>query len=435
MAFFVPCPNCGIRLRCATRLPAGTHLTCAACKEPFTVRDDAEPDRGGQPVRQARGAKTVPEKDEWPRARQATAEEEIPEAEILEEDPEDDRPPVRPPEHKPRPRRRPAINVASEGPARKRVLSPAVLTAIAASAIFVGLASALLIYFLVRDASKPSSADLLAHVPTDTVILSGYDLDELSGNAAFRRALEKRAPPDLLELDRAGVRSADLSRVVVARTVNNGNTCVVQFKTPPEARKYLHADLPGKSYAPFTSLTGNYRFGYFADSSTLVLADREPAIQALREKGAKARLGDELKKMVEKVRGPIWRASGRISAADSGQMALADDGLSLRIGPSAGTAAWAVPDGPLADVRFEFAFENGPEASQAAGALRSTFVNLRALNDLGQLVARTGVDPADIADIRRGYNEADVSENGTRVSVSVRLPASEALRAVGSVRN
>ena len=430
MAFFVPCPNCGIRLRCASRLPAGTHLTCASCKEPFTVRAEAEPDRKGPPVRQARGS----EKD-GSRVRQAIAQEEVPDAEIVEDDPEDDRPPIRPVKHKPRPRRRRVEDTVPESARRKRITSPPVLTAIIVSAICVGLASGGVIYFVLRDPTKPASGDLLAHVPTDAVILSGYDLEELAGNPAFRRALEKRAPPDVLELDRAGLRSADLSRVVVARTVNNGNTCVVRFKTPPDPRKFLHSELPGKSYAQFTSLTGSYRFGYFAISSTLVLAEREPAAQALLEKGAKIRLGDDLMKMVEKARGPIWRVSGRISAADSSRLALADDGVSLRIGPCAGTAAWAIPDGPLADVRFEIVFEDGPEAAQGAGALRSTFVNLRALNEMGQLVGRVNIDPADISDIRRGYDESEVSENGTRVSASVRLPASEAIRAVGSVRN
>ena len=36
-----------------------------------------------------------------------------------------------------------------------------------------------------------------------------------------RKALEKRAPPDLLELDKAGIRTADLSGVLIARTPNN----------------------------------------------------------------------------------------------------------------------------------------------------------------------------------------------------------------------
>ena len=35
---------------------------------------------------------------------------------------------------------------------------------------------------------------------------------------------------------------------------------------------------------------------------------------------------------------------------------------------------------------------------------------------------------------RRGYENASVSDSGSRVSVKMQLPASEALRAVGSVR-
>src|SRR5204863_908817 len=110
----------------------------------------------------------------------------------------------------------------------------------------------------------------------------------------------------------AGLRSADLSRVLVARTVNNGNTCAVRFKVAPDQSKYL-GNSSGKSYAPFIALAGNYKFGYFADDKTLILADKEPAIQGLREKG-KARLNGDLQAMLGRVRGPVWRASGRVSA-------------------------------------------------------------------------------------------------------------------------
>ena len=72
------------------------------------------------------------------------------------------------------------------------------------------------------------------------------------------------------------------------------NACAIRFKVAPEPSKYLAPAPAGKSYAPFTSLTGNYKFGYFADPTTLVLADKEPTIQALREKGGKARLSADL---------------------------------------------------------------------------------------------------------------------------------------------
>ena len=270
----------------SSRLPAGTHLTCGSCKDHSPFAPEAEPDRKGPPVRQARGS----EKD-GSRVRQAIAQEEVPDAEIVEDDPEDDRPPIRPVKHKPRPRRRRVEDTVPESARRKRITSPPVLTAIIVSAICVGLASAALIYFVLRDPTKPASGDLLAHVPTDAVILSGYDLEELAGNPAFRRAWKNGTPPDVLELDRAGLQGADLSRVVVARTVNNGNTCVVRFKTPPDPRKFLHSELPGKSYAQFTSLTGSYRFGYFADSSTLVLAECEAGGAGAAGKRAKIRWG------------------------------------------------------------------------------------------------------------------------------------------------
>jgi hypothetical protein len=44
------------------------------------------------------------------------------------------------------------------------------------------------------------------------------------------------------------------------------------------------------------------------------------------------------------------------------------------------------------------------------------------------------VDPGDLADLRKGYDEAEVKDDGTRVTAHVRLPAVEALRAIGSAR-
>jgi hypothetical protein len=320
-----------------------------------------------------------------------------------------------------------------ETPRRKRRASPALLAGIGVGAFAMLLAVAVLIYFLVRDSSKPASNDLLVYAPTDAIILSGYDLDELGRNDAFRRALERHAPPDLVELDRAGLGSADLSRVLIARTVNNGNTCAIRFKTTPDQSKYLQAAQSGKDYAAFTSVGGNYKFGFFADNRTLILADKEPAIQALREK-KKGRLSGDLQSMVDKVRGPVWRASGRMSVNDHGRLGAADDGFSLRVGPSGGTAAWLVPSGRSADVRLELEFENANQARLAVSTLKSAFLAMRATNEFGQMNLREGADPADTIDIRRGYENADVSDNGDRVSAKLQLPASEALRAVGSVR-
>ncbi len=222
--------------------------------------------------------------------------------------------------------------------------------------------------------------------------------------------------------------------MLIARTVNNGNTCAVRFKAAPDKSKFLLAIEPGKDYGAFTSLTGNYKFGYFADDQTLVLADKEPAIRALREQG-QGRLNGDLQSMVNKVRGPVWRASGRMTSSDHGRLGAGDDGFSLRVGPSAGTAAWLVPDGPVAEVRFELEFEKAAQARQAVSNLKSAFLVQRSTNDLGQMInIRDGTDSGDISDIRRGYEQASVQDHGNRVSAKLQLPASEAMRAVGSVR-
>jgi hypothetical protein len=124
-----------------------------------------------------------------------------------------------------------------------------------------------------------------------------------------------------------------------------------------------------------------------------------------------------------------------LRSADLERIGPNDDGFSLRVGPSAGTAAWLVPDGRQADVRFELEFENAGQAKQAVATLKSAFLLQRSTNDLGQLIMREGTDPSDASDIRLGYQNADVSDDGPRVSAKLRLPASEAMRAVGSARN
>jgi hypothetical protein len=304
--------------------------------------------------------------------------------------------------------------------------------AVGGFALLLGIG--ILIYLVARDTSKPAANDLLVHAPSDAIILSGYDLEELGRRDAFRKALERRAPADIDELDRAGLRTADLSRVLVARTANNGNTCAIRFKIAPDQSKYVQANLSARDYGTFVSLIGNYKFGYFADDKTLVLADKEPTIQALRGKG-NGRLSGDLQAMVDRVRGPVWRASGRLTATDLEKLGTSNDAFAVRVGPTSGTAAWLVPDGRLAEVRFELTFESSSQARQSVATLRGVFLAQRNTNELGQLVnIRDGTDPADFIDIRRGYEEANVSDSGTRVTAKLQLPASEALRAVGSVR-
>jgi hypothetical protein len=389
MANRIPCPKCGERFKPTARQMNGRRVTCPECGAVFTPRSietDAEDDR---PKGRRKGAAAT-------QSRKTT-------------------------------KSAPMTSVRGKVP-------PAMIVAAAFGAFVVLLGVGLLIYFLTGKSGKAPSNDLLAHAPSDAVVLSGYDLDEIATNDAMRKSLEKRAPPDMVELDRAGLAIGDLSRVLIAKTVNNGNTCVVRFKKAPDHSKYLAAPAAGKSYGAFTSLTGNYRFGYFADASTLVLADKEPTIQALQEKGAKNKLTSDLQGMVNKVRGPIWRASGRIGGPNYDRLGPNDDGFTLRAGPASGTAAWLVPDGKAADVFIELEFENAKQANQAAATLKGLFLTQREVDDTGRLRNRDGVDPSDIADIRRGYDKADVSENGSRVTAKVRLPASEAVRAIGSIR-
>jgi hypothetical protein len=317
---------------------------------------------------------------------------------------------------------------------RKKRASPALVLGLAVGGFALLLGIGILIYLVARDTSKPAANDLLAHAPSDAIILSGYDLEELGRRDAFRKAMERRAPPDIVELDRAGLRTADLARALVARTANNGNACAIRFKTVPDQSKYIEMKLPGRNYGTFVSLTGNYKFGYFADDKTLVLADKEAAIQALRDKGS-GRLSGDLQAMVDRVRGPVWRASGRLTANDLEKLGTGNDAFAVRVGPTSGTAAWLVPDGRLADVRFELIFESSSQARQSVATLRGVFLAQRNTNELGQLVnIREGTDSADFIDIRRGYEEASVSDSGTRVTAKLQLPAGEALRAVGSVR-
>jgi hypothetical protein len=415
MAFFIDCTKCGAKLRTANRLPAGRRVTCAVCERAFTTIAAAEPDGKGK---------------------RSSDDDEIRDAELLDDEADDaprsKRRKQTEDDDRPRSRRRRNDDEPTRQPRKRN--APALLVGMGLGAFVLLLVVGVFIYFRTRDSGKPASSDMFAYAPSDAVLLAGYDLDDLARNDAFRKSLERRAPPDLVELDRAGLRTVDLSRVLIARTANNGHTCAVRFKTAPEKSKYLQANLSGKTYAPFISAAGNYKFGYFADDKTLVLADKEPAIQALLEKG-KTKFSGDLQNMVDRVRGPVWRASGRLRSADLERIGPNDDGFSLRVGPSAGTAAWLVPDGRQADVRFELEFENAGQAKQAVATLKSAFLLQRSTNDLGQLIMREGTDPSDASDIRLGYQNADVSDDGPRVSAKLRLPASEAMRAVGSARN
>ncbi|HEX3146864.1 MAG TPA: hypothetical protein VHR66_02110 [Gemmataceae bacterium] len=303
--------------------------------------------------------------------------------------------------------------------ARKKRISPVLILGAAAGAFVLLLAAGITIYLIARNAGKPASADLLAYVPADATMVAGYDLDELSSSEAYRTALERQPLPDVIGMDRSGFRQADLSRFVVARLPANGSACVVRFKTAPEKSKYLGPDQPGKKYGPFTSLTTVYRFGYFADASTLVLADTEQTIQALRDQGSKVQLASELKEMTDRARGPVWRATGRTTQGEPG--------FPVRAGATSGSVIWLEPSGSFADVKMELRFGSTGEARNGSTTLRGLLAQQRGLaTEFGGF--RTGNDPSDWADIRRGYDESQVVENGTRLTARLRLPASEALR-------
>jgi hypothetical protein len=351
-------------------------------------------------------------------------------------DDDDDRPrrPVREAAEEVRPSRRRRAR-DDDRPARRKSITPARILGVSIGLFVLAVAVVTIVLVAGRVAKKPAATDLAAHVPSDAVVLSGFDFNELSQYEPYRKALDRRPPPDLVELDKAGVRTAELARVLIARTPSNGNTCVIRFKAGPERSRYLGPDLPGKVYAPFTSLSGNYKVGYFPDPSTLVLADTERAIEAILVKGPTARLSAGLQVMVDKAHGPAWRATGRVTEAEHGGLGTAESGFSIQAGASAGTAAWIEPDGRLATVRLVLEFDNANQARSGAAALKGLFNQQKVqINGAGQFAARPGLDPADLADLQKGYNEAEVNDSGSRVTARVRLPAVEALRAIGSVR-
>jgi hypothetical protein len=139
--------------------------------------------------------------------------------------------------------------------------------------------------------------------------------------------------------------------------------------------------------------------------------------------------------MVDKVRGPAWRASGRLTPTEHGRLGTNDDGFAIRAGSSAGTAAWLVPEGRMAEVHFELAFDNPKDARAGATTLKGLFIHQKGLtNEFGLYIGRPGVDASDFADIRRGYDQAEVSDSGNKVTAKLMLPTSEALQTIGSAR-
>lgn len=398
MPFVLACLKCGARLRAATRLRAGRRLTCPTCRAAFTLHADAEPE--------ARKAETIPD------------------AVLLDD--EDDRPPVG--------TRRRRDHVEDERPIRRRrrPVSPPLLLGVGIGGFFILLALGTGAYFLFRKASAPAAADLIAYAPSDTVSLAGFDLDALTADERLHHAIGLRNPADLAELDRAGLRPTDLSRALVART-GTGVAAALRFKGPQDRAKYLGTTVPGKPYAPLTSLNGAFRFGYFADAKTLVLADREATVQDVIDGGGKPRASHKLQALADRARGPMWRATGKTSPFDRPRFGLTDENWLVRFGPTAGSVAWLEPGGLLTDVRYEIDFDNRGQAMAAAGTLRGLFAVRRGMNEAGLAFGRD-IDPADAADARRGYEGAVVTEDGLSVSAQLRLPATEAVKAVEALR-
>jgi hypothetical protein len=399
MAFVLACLKCGAKLRSATQLRAGRRLTCPTCRAAFTLHADAEPE-----------------------ARRGRIES-IPDAVILDDEEDDDRPPVG------RRRRRAIDDRRPVG--RKRPVSPPVLLGVAIGLFFIFLAVGIAGWFIFGRKSPAAASDLIAYAPADTVCLAGFDLDAINANDGLKRAVDRRPPGELAELDTAGLRPADLSRALVART-STGVAAAVRFPVSQDKSRYLAANVVGKSYAPVTSLTGPFRFGYFADNKTLVLADAEPAIQAIHDAGGKPRVSNKLQGMADRARGPIWQANGRVDPLKGPRFGLLDDRWLIRFGPTAGSVAWLEPGGVLTDVRYEIEFDSPHQAGFGAAMLKTQFAMRRGVTEVGMF--NRDVAPEDLGDVRRGYETATVAEDGQTVSARLRLPAAEAVRAVDALR-
>src|SRR5262245_55079110 len=92
---------------------------------------------------------------------------------------DDDRPRRRSEDDHPRDRRPKRDDRPADKKGRQR-RSPALIVGAAAGAFALLLAIGIVIYVVARDTGKPASTDLLSYAPADAVILSGYDIDELS---------------------------------------------------------------------------------------------------------------------------------------------------------------------------------------------------------------------------------------------------------------
>jgi hypothetical protein len=415
MAFVLACLKCGAKLRSATRLRAGRRHTCPTCRAAFTLHADAEPE--------GRRGRADP----------------IPDAVLIDDDEEDDRPPVgrrrrededddRPPVSRRR-RREDDDEVRPRG-RRQRPVSPPVLLGVAIGLFFIFLAVGLAGWFLFGKTPPAAATDLIAFAPADSVALAGYDLDALTAHDGLKAVIDKRPPGELAELDRTGLRPADLSRALVART-NNGVAAAVRFRAPPDKARYLAANVVGKSYAPVISL-GSFRFGYFADNKTLVLADTEPAVQGVLDGKGQPQVSNRLRGLAERARGPMWQATGRVDPFKGPRFGPIDERWLLRFGATSGSVAWLEPGTALTDVRYEIEFDSAHQAGFGAGVLRTQFAMRRGMIEAGGVFGQ--IPAEDIGDVRRGYETATVTEDGHTVSARLRLPPAEAVRAVEALR-
>jgi hypothetical protein len=377
MAFVLACLKCGAKLRSATRLRAGRRLTCPTCRAAFTLHADAEPE--------GRRGRADP----------------IPDAVLIDDDEEDDRPPVgrrrrededddRPPVSRRR-RREDDDEVRPRG-RRQRPVSPPVLLGVAIGLFFIFLAVGLAGWFLFGKTPPAAATDLIAFAPADSVALAGYDLDALTAHDGLKAVIDKRPPGELAELDRTGLRPADLSRALVART-NNGVAAAVRFRAPPDKARYLAANVVGKG---------------------------QPQVS------------NRLRGLAERARGPMWQATGRVDPFKGPRFGPIDERWLLRFGATSGSVAWLEPGTALTDVRYEIEFDSAHQAGFGAGVLRTQFAMRRGMIEAGGVFGQ--IPAEDIGDVRRGYETATVTEDGNTVSARLRLPPAEAVRAVEALR-
>lgn len=418
------CPHCLAKLKAPDALAAGRRITCPKCQGVFrsveptankgkpsdsipdaVLLDDEEDDIPDDRPRAKR--RRDEDEDDRPRAKRRSRDE---------DDEEDDRP-----------RRRSDVD---DSPKRRKA-SPALLAGGLVGVVLVLVGGVVLLMFLTRGGT-PGGTDMLAHMPSDTVVVSGYDVDALRSHDRFQQALDLQPPFELSEIDRAGIRLADLTQVLVARTGTNGQACALRFKTPPAANRYLSENVKGKNYAKFQSVAGNYQFGYFAGKDVLVLADREATIQAMLDQNAKGKLNSNVQGLVARTRGPVWRAAG--SATTNNILPPFELGVQLRMGTNQGTASWFTLDGELANVQIEIDYADDLQAAQGAAVLRGAYQLLQAENDFGRAFGKMPALANEMMDNRRGYAEAIVEVSGRRVTTKIKLPPGEAMRVIAAIR-